>query len=398
MLIDGYSGVGKTALVKELYKPLSEKQGYFISGKFDQLQRNIPYSAIVSAFSGLIQQLLRESKTQLEQWRYKLLNLLGINAQLMIDVIPELELIIGPQPETAILGSIESQNRFNLVFQSLVTAFCTTEHPLVIFLDDLQWADIASLKFIELIFSQQNIQHLLLIGAYRNNEVSSAHPLLKIIENLSQTQVKINRINLKPLEFDSVTQLIADTLHCNQSGASEKNCESLIPLAQLVFSKTHGNPFFVNQFLKTLHRENLLVFQMPQSSTQKKSFEKGGWQWDMAQIKAMNITDNLVELTLAELKKLPNSTQNLLRIAAAIGSEFRLKTLSIICEQAALEIFADLKVALNSGLIVALSELDEELLIQDYKFGHDRIQQAAYVLVEEAQKQSIHLKIGQYSI
>ena len=173
MLIDGYSGVGKTALVREIYKPLSEKQGYFISGKFDQLQRNIPYSAIVSAFSELIQQLLSESKTRLEQWRQKLLDVLGINAQVVIDVIPELELIIGKQPETAILGAIEAQNRFKLVFQRFITAFCAEEHPLVIFLDDLQWADSASLKFIELILSQQNTQYLLLIGAYRNNEVSN---------------------------------------------------------------------------------------------------------------------------------------------------------------------------------------------------------------------------------
>ncbi|MEM9274561.1 MAG: AAA family ATPase, partial [Cyanobacteria bacterium P01_F01_bin.143] len=381
MLIDGYSGVGKTALVKEIYKPLSEKRGYFISGKFDQLQRNIPYSAIVSAFSELIQQLLSESIAQLEQWRHKLLNNLGINAQIMIEVIPELELIIGPQPETAILGSIESQNRFNLVFQSLITAFCDPEHPLVIFLDDLQWADIASLKFIELILSQQNTQHLLLIGAYRNNEVSATHPLMRIVGNLNQTKVKINRINLKPLEVTSVTQLIAETIH--------RDYQSVRPLAELVFSKTHGNPFFVNQFIKTLYRENLLVFQTPQSSGQKV-----GWQWDMDQLKALNITDNVVELTLAQLKKLSPATQNLLLIAASIGSEFTLKTLSIICERPAPEIFTELKNLLNSGLIVALSRLDENLLIQHYKFAHDRIQQAAYVLADEKEKQSIHLKIG----
>lgn len=426
ILIDGYSGVGKTALVREIYKPLSEKQGYFISGKFDQLQRNIPYSAIMSAFSELIQQLLSESKTQLEQWRHKLLEVLGINAQVVIDVIPELELIIGQQPETAILGSVESQNRFNLVFQSFITAFCTAEHPLVIFLDDLQWADSASLKFIELILSQQNIQYLLLIGSYRSNEVNMTHPLRKTIENLNRAKVntsigyarvppaplsvKINHINLEPLQLNSVVQLIADTLHCDQQslyhsglgkqalgaifGSDYRERESVISLAELVFNKTHGNPFFVNEFLKTLYRENLLVFQPPQLASGTNTKQKGHWQWDIAAIQAMNITDNVVELTLKQLKKLPSSTQDLMLIAASIGSEFTLNSLSIICEQPAQEIFADLKIALNWGLIVALSELDEELLIQEYKFAHDRIQQAAYALIDESGRQSIHLKIG----
>ncbi|MGK7893006.1 MAG: AAA family ATPase, partial [Xenococcus sp. (in: cyanobacteria)] len=386
ILIDGYSGVGKTALVREIYKPLSAKQGYFISGKFDQLQCNIPYSGIMSALSELIQQLLSESKTQLEQWRHQLLDVLGINAQVVIDVIPELELIIGQQPETAILGSIEAQNRFNLVFQSFISVFCSAEHPLVIFLDDLQWADMASLKFIELILSQQNIQYLLLIGTYRNNEVNMAHPLRRIIENLNRAQVSINYINLAPLQLNSVVQLIADTLY--------SDCESVTALAELVFSKTHGNPFFVNEFLKTLYRENLLIFQPPQLASETNKQQNGHWQWNMGAIQAMNITDNVVELTLKQLQKLPSSTQDILLIAASIGSEFNLNHLSIIGEKPAKEIFADLKIALNWGLIVALSELDEELLIQDYKFAHDRIQQAAYTLIDQSQRQSIHLKIG----
>ncbi|MBE9128626.1 AAA family ATPase [Coleofasciculus sp. LEGE 07092] len=184
MLVAGYSGIGKSALVQEIYKPITEKRGYFISGKFDQFQRNIPYSAIVHAFGGLMRQLLSESEAQLRQWQEKILSALGTNAQVIIDVIPEVELIIGKQPPVPELGGAESQNRFNLVFQNFIRVFCTKEYPLVIFLDDLQWVDSATLKLIELMMTDIDTQYLFLIGAYRDNEVNSTHPLMMVLDEL----------------------------------------------------------------------------------------------------------------------------------------------------------------------------------------------------------------------
>ncbi|HBB34401.1 MAG TPA: serine/threonine-protein kinase PknK [Cyanobacteria bacterium UBA8803] len=376
MLVAGYSGIGKSALVQEIYKPITRDRGYFIGGKFEQLQRNIPYSAVVAAFAGLVRQLLTETEDRLTLWRNKLLAALGANSQVIIDVIPEVELIVGKQPAVPQLGSTESQNRFNLVFSNFIRVFCAQEHPLVIFLDDLQWADSATLKLIELMMTDTDTEYLFLISAYRDNEVSPSHPLIVTLEGLRQTGATINQITLSPLALHHVNQLIADTLYANT--------ESVKPLAELVVRKTGGNPFFVNEFLKTLYQENLLSFNVDRLS----------WQWEIDQIEAIGITDNVVDLMIGKLKKLPPATQSVLRFAACLGAEFDLKTLSLMYEEAAIAIFSDLKVAIQAELILALSELDENLLIQEYKFGHDRIQQAAYALIAESEKPAIHLQIG----
>lgn len=255
MLVAGYSGIGKSSLVAEIHKPNARLRGYFTAGKFDQLQKNIPYSAIVSAFKGLIRQILTEPEAQLNQWREKISHALGVNGQVIIDVIPEIELIVGPQPAVPELGATESQNRFNLVFSNLIRAFCKKEHPLIIFLDDLQWADSATLKLIELMMTDTELQYLFLIGAYRNNEVSPTHPLNITLDQLLKQGVIIHSINLAPLGLTTINQLIADTLYTDQ--------KSVIELAELVMNKTGGNPFFVNQFLKTLHTEGLITFIPP---------------------------------------------------------------------------------------------------------------------------------------
>jgi predicted ATPase/signal transduction histidine kinase/tRNA A-37 threonylcarbamoyl transferase component Bud32 len=374
ILISGYAGIGKSSLAQELLKPITETHGYLIAGKFDQFQR-LPYSAVANAFQGLMRQLLAEPEAQLQAWRSKILTGLGANGQIIIDFIPDLELIVGKQPSPIDVGAAASQSRFNHVWQSFIRLFCSSDRPLAIFLDDLQWADSASLKLIELIVTDRETQNLLLIGAYR--EVEQTHPLLAMVAKLSATVARINQIWLPPLELDAVRQLIAETLRTDAANISS--------LAALVMRKTSGNPFFVNEFLKTLHAEDLLSFD----------FERAVWRWDIAQIEAQGITENVVEMAIAKIRKLPESTQRIVRLASCIGTNFDIDTLAMICESSPHQIYADLLIALRSGLLLTATELDDRLLIRDYKFQHDRIQQAAYNSITAADKKQLHLKIGQ---
>ncbi|WP_375506044.1 AAA family ATPase [uncultured Nostoc sp.] len=376
MLVSGYAGIGKSALVQEIYKPITQKRGYFISGKFDQFQRNIPYSAIAHALQKLVQQLLGEPDDKVQQWRSLLLTALGNNGQIIIDVIPEVELIIGKQSPVPEIGATEAQNRFHRIFRQFVRVFCSESHPLVIFLDDLQWIDSATLNLIELMLLDEQAQSLFLIGAYRDNEVNPTHPLALMLERLRKQGAVLQEIILAPLTLEPLNQLIAETLH--------RNTDIVRPLAELVLRKTEGNPFFVSEFLRMLHSENLLSFDAQYLS----------WQWNIAQIQAQDITDNVVELMLHKLNKLPENTQQILRLAACVGAEFILDTLSIVCEKPHETVFQDLLTAIQVGLIQPLSELDENLLIQEYKFLHDRVQQASYTLIDESQKQIVHLQIG----
>ncbi|MBW4693832.1 MAG: PAS domain S-box protein [Lyngbya sp. HA4199-MV5] len=376
LLVSGYAGIGKTALVQELYKPITAKHGYFISSKFDQFGRNVPYSAIVDALQKLVQQLLGELDEQVEEWRSRLLTALGSNGQIIIDIIPEVELIIGKQSSVPEVGATEAQNRFNLTFQRFVRAFCAKEHPLVIFLDDLQWIDSATLKLIELILLDEQTQSLFLIGAYRDNEVTPTHPLVLTLESLRNQGAVLQEIILTPLTLEPLSQLIAQTLRHNP--------DTVCSLAQAVSHKTEGNPFFVGEFLKLLYDENLLTFDAQQLN----------WQWNLVEIEAQAITDNVVELLLRQLQKLPEATQRILSIAACVGADFDLTTLAIVCEKSPKAIAQSLLAAIQAGLIQPSSDLDENLLVQEYRFSHDRVQQAAYALIDEPQKQVVHLQIG----
>ncbi len=393
MLVAGYSGIGKSVLVKEIYQSLTEKSGNFIAGKFDQFQRNIPYSAIVNAFGELAQQLLTENEAQLAQWKEKLLAALGPNGQVIIDIMPAIELIIGKQPPVPELGASESQNRFNLVFQNFMRVFCQPEHPLVMFLDDLQWVDSATLKLLEVVMTDQETGHLFLMGAYRDNEVSPTHPLMTTLDTLGKENVTINQITLKPLASEHINQLIADSLH--------QNPKAVESLTDLVMRKTGGNPFFVNQFLHTLYEENLLTFQTSEVSKTSEVLAFG-WQWNIDQIETLNITDNVVELMIGKLKKLPQLTQEVLRLAACVGHQFDLNTLAVIHEQSVPDTFEHLMPALKEGLVLPTSKLElieEDILnavlaILSVRFLHDRVQQAAYALIDDEHKKSVHLKIG----
>src|SRR5919202_1555758 len=417
MLVAGYSGIGKSALVKEVYKPITRQRGYFISGKFDQFQRDIPYDSLVQAFRGLVGQLLTESEAQIATWREKLLAALGDNGQVIIDVIPEVELIIGSQSALPELAPTEAQNRFNLVFQNFINVFTQASHPLVLFLDDLQWADGASLNLMELLMTAPDRQYLYIIGAYRDNEVSDGHPLMLTLDEIRKAGGIVNSINLGPLDLSNVNQLIADTLHSQP--------ETTRRLAELVMAKTNGNPFFINEFLKSLYSEELLMFapltpqrwggeeseptsQNPPELSDlgdKKAKIQGGWQWNLEQIQARNITDNVVELMAGKVQKLPHSTQQALKLAACMGNQFDLQTLAIVCEKSPQQIAADLWAAVAEGLILPLSaaynliELDVQGLADEiaveYKFAHDRIQQATYSLIPEAEKQAVHWQVGQ---
>ncbi|MDF5725676.1 MAG: AAA family ATPase, partial [Rhizonema sp. PD37] len=387
MLVTGYSGIGKSAVVQEVYKPITEKRGYFISGKFDQFQRNIPYASLVQALRSLIRQLLAESQVHIDTWREKLLAALGSNGQVLIDVIPEVELIIGPQPAIPELAAVEAQYRFNLVFQNFIRVFSQASHPLVIFLDDLQWADGASLKLIELLMMTVESHYLLLIGVYRDNEVIATHPLLLTLDEIKRVGATVNHVVLTALDLPDVTQLIADTLNCSLGRVRL--------LSELVLAKTNGNPFFINEFLKSLYAEELLAFD----------FQQGRWQWDLAQIQARDITDNVVELMAGKLRKLREETQQVLQLAACIGNQFELQTLGIVCEKSTQVTAANLWAAITEGLVLPLGDayklidLDVEGLIDEvaveYKFAHDRIQQAAYSLIPEAEKQFVHWQVGQ---
>ncbi len=398
MLVAGFSGIGKTALVNEVHKPIVKSRGYFIKGKFDQFKRNIPFSALVQALRDLMQQLLAESPERVQQWKTRILEALGENGRIVIEVIPELELLIGAQPPVPDLDANAAQNRFNLLFQKFIQIFPTAEHPLVIFLDDLQWVDSASLKSIQLLTSETDSRYLLLIGAYRDNEVYPAHPLRVTLEEIRKTGAIVNQIELAPLERDSLNHLIANTLSCPAERAE--------PLTELVHQKTSGNPFFATQFLKSLHEESLISFD----------YTGGYWQCDISKVRALSLTDDVVEFMALQLKKLPASTQEAIKLAACIGNQFDLSTLAIVCEKSLSETAADLWKALQAGLILPIAEIykfftataeeaiaegDEEVssILRDrlpaYKFLHDRVQQAAYFLIPENQKKATHLKIGQ---
>lgn len=390
VFITGYSGIGKSSLVKEVQKPIAEFQGYFIQGKFDQLRRGTPYSAIVAAFQDLVKQVLSEHEDKLHSIKKQLLNSLGTIGQVIIDVIPEVELIIGKQPAIHPLNPAEAQMRFNLAFQNFVRIFAKEDHPLVLFLDDLQWADNSSLNFIENLLQDSGTKYLLIIGAYRDNEINEQHPLRLSLENLTHNKVKFTTIILEPLNIHDIQQLLQDALATPP--------EKTLSLVEYVFEKTQGNPFFINEFLKVMYQENLLVF----------SYEKGMWEWDLSAIRQKSNNGNVINLITAKINLLTQATQNTLKLAACLGHQFDFKTLLVTSGQTASQTAEQLGQAINANLIHPLEETykTQGLIGLDmagtafnfhnlnYKFAHDRIQQATYELIAPQDRPQLHLKIG----
>ncbi|MDD5724323.1 MAG: sigma 54-interacting transcriptional regulator [Syntrophales bacterium] len=383
IMVGGYSGIGKTSLVQEICRPLTAGRGNFICGKFDQLHSGIPYSGLMQAFQDLVGQLLGENKERMQQWKDQLLSVLGTSGQVIIDVIPDMELVIGPQPPLMELGADEGQNRFNHLFIKFMSVFCRKEHPLVIFLDDLQWVDRATLKLIELIMNTGELRHILLIGAYRKNEVDEWHPLMAAIDAIVKHGDCIRYIDVPPLSTEHVAEMIADTLRQDRKDIKD--------LAELVAFKSGGNPFFATHFLTMLHQEKLLTFDTALKS----------WKWDFTKIKALEITDNVIDLLIHQLHRMPDETQFMLRMASCIGSRFDIKMLELITGFSGEVICRDLIPAVQQDLIIPIRGVHiretadhEPGEAEIYRFQHDRIQQAAYARIPEAKRKPIHLQIG----
>ncbi|MGK3999584.1 trifunctional serine/threonine-protein kinase/ATP-binding protein/sensor histidine kinase [Sorangium sp. So ce1024] len=369
LLVSGYSGIGKSSVVHELHRPVLERRGFFLSGKFDQFQRDVPYATMAQAIRELVQHLLAETDEKLGSFRERLREAWGDNGQVMVDLVPQLELVVGEQPEVQDLPAAEAQNRFNLVFQQFLGVFAKTEHPLVLFLDDLQWTDLATLKLIQHLTTHPDTPPVLLIGAYRDNEVGPSHPLALALDEMRKAGARVSEVHLGPLSPAQSRELVEDAL----PGAGE---DVVAPLAALVHEKTGGNPFFLVQMLPTLHSDGLL-----------RRAPDGGWRWDADGVRARDYSDNVVDFMAGRLRLLPAGTQHLLRLAACMANTFSPKTLAIISGQDLGEVERHLDPALQEGVLVR-SAADQ------VRFLHDRIHQAAYVLTPEDERKAVHLRIG----
>lgn len=385
-LIGGYSGIGKTSIIRELDRLITETKANIISGKFDQYQRNVPYSAIVNAFRMLFNHILTESEEELGQWKNKLLDALNGDGQIMIDIIPELELIIGSQASVEELEGSSAQLRLRNVFRGFIRVFCKKEHPLVIFLDDLQWVDPSTCNFLELIMGDEELQYLFLIGAYRDNEVDSVHRLSKTLDTIKENGQDYLTLTLPQLSLDNIVELCADTLRHSKRDVKK--------LAQLILQKTMGNPLFIEEFLKTLHSEHLINFEI----------NSGKWRWNIDKIIERNLTNDVVELLIYKIKGLPLATQKLLQNAACIGNRFDFSMLAKLADYSLKEVSETLYTAISQNLITPvggkyklidfddMQQWDKKSI--EYRFAHDRIQQASYSLADEDERKKVHFDIG----
>lgn len=386
LLVSGYAGIGKSALVREVYKPLTKEAGYFSTGKFDQLRRDIPYASLAHAFRGLVRQILSGSADELAVWRDNLKSTLGENGQILIEVIPEIELIIGKQPAAPVLPAMESRNRFNYVFHNFVRLFTAEGKPLVLFLDDLQWADSASLDLTVSLLTSPEITHFFLLGAYREREVDDAHPLTRTLAALNEAGTVVNEIQLQPLTAIDISAFVADM--------TLKSIVDAKPLAQLIGRKTNGNPFFMIEFSRSLYANKLLRFTA-----------EDGWLGDVEAIEKRDLTDNVIVLLTDKIRGLLPAAQDVLRLAACIGNEFSLQVLATVYEKSPQKTAVALQDAIVNEVIIPIDEayriadmdidgLDADIDVR-YRFAHDRVQQAVYTLIPEDSRQITHWRVGQ---
>ena len=386
VLVSGYSGVGKSSLIQELHKPLVRERGYFVSGKNDQFKRNLPLAGFIQVFQELIRIILTESKTKVGIWKKKLHTALGNNLSVLTEMVPEVEPLVGPQEEPVELGASENQNRFIRVFLIFISIFARKEHPLVIFLDDLQWADRSTLQLIDLLCGDFAPNSLLLIGAYRDNEVDPGHALLDTLASIKKRGT-VCEINLSPLEVRHVQELLVNSPGCSP--------ESVYEPAEVVFAKTGGNPFFLSMFLNTIAREGLVFFD----------FDNKEWVWRLEEIRGLSYTDNVVDLMVFRMEKLSSDSLGVLSCAAFIGNRFELDFLSLVCELSRVETGQALWEALEEGLIQPADDRYKLLEPGDspkregtngaFCFLHDRVQQAAASLTSAEAGRRLHQKIGE---
>jgi len=381
-LISGYSGIGKTALVSELHRPIIARRGYFVRGKCDQYSRNQPYSALIQAFQQLLRQLAAEGEQRRSYWRTELSAALGENAAAVNDIIPGLALLIGVPAALPVLPAAENENRFHIAFSQFVKALSSRVHPLVVFLDDLQWADASTLKLIEHLVRVDAELCTLIIGAYRDNEVDDVHPLRLAINAMERAQLPVAHLRLRDLSLAEVSELIADTLHSTPA--------EVATLAALCLEKTQGNPFFLSQFLRALEQNGEVHYVR----------SEGSWRWNITQIRLRGMTDNVVELMLEKLRTLHEDTQNLLTLAAHLGDSFDMRQLMAVGGADALKTADVLWPALRSGMVLPVNEgykflqNPEKLKTARYRFLHDRVQQAAYSLTLDSERKALQLRSG----
>ena len=387
VLVSGYSGIGKTVLVQELFKPLTRRKGFFITGKFDRLKRHKPYTAIADALRQILRQLMMEPEKTVESFKKAFLETLGPNVSFMTELVPELEWLVGKQAKAADVLAAERQNRFNLALAKFVQVVATADHPVVLFLDDLQWADTATLGLLEQLLGADNPACLFFVGTFRDSEVSETHPLWQMIRGLEAARCPTHHLRLKPLALAHINELLVETLHRAEADVAL--------LGALLEQKTAGNPFFLNEYLHMLREQGLLTFD---SSC-------GQWRWNLEQIQTMGITENVAQFMSERMRKLPASSQKLLMTAACLGNKFDLQSLRDVLDQPQEAIAEAMKQLLIDGLMLPLGH-SELLLDQDgpvsqtaepaaFRFSHDRVQQSAYDLIPEADKRVWHHRMGE---
>ncbi len=368
VLVSGYAGIGKSSLVRELYRPVVAGRSIFVSGKFDQYKQDVPYATIAQALGELVRQFLTCSEARLTEWKAVLLEALAGNGKLVTDLVPQLELVIGPQPPVPDLPPAEAEFRFNRTFRAILAAIGRPGQPLALFLDDLQWLDAASLKLVTHVITHPDTRNLLLIGAFRDNEVGPGHPLVRAIDEIRAAGVAVDELALPALSFRDLNRFVSDTLSADPAVTE--------PLTTLILDKTQGNPFFVIQFLCNLDQEGLLAFDRPGVR----------WTWDLDGIRAAGFTDNVVEFMVGKLRKLAAPAQELLQTAAVAGDRGDIETLGRLTGRAVEEADRLLGVAAREGLVLREGGA--------YRFPHDRIRQAAYLLIPEDRRGAEHLRVG----